>query len=132
PRRFRERVEARLGRPLLDGSAPAAPAAEADHAGVHAQRQDGLAYAGFPVYLGLMNGEQMLKLADLAAEVSDREGGREGGHGRQDQVEIRLTRRENFILANLPAERVQEVVRRVAVSGVPPCTRHPRRRGGAP
>ncbi|HXO29438.1 MAG TPA: nitrite/sulfite reductase [Thermoanaerobaculia bacterium] len=119
PRRFRERVEARLGRPLLDGSAPAAPAAEADHAGVHAQRQDGLAYAGFPVYLGLMNGEQMLKLADLAAEVSDREGGREGGHGRQDEVEIRLTRRQNFILANLPAERVQEVVRRVAAIGFP-------------
>ena len=115
PRRFRERVEARLGRPLLDGTAPAAPADEVDHEGVHPQRQTGLAYAGFPVYLGLMNGEQMLRLADLAAEIS----GGEGGRGGQEEVEIRLTRRQNFILANLPAERVPEVVRRVAAIGFP-------------
>jgi ferredoxin-nitrite reductase len=112
PRRFRERVEERLGRRLTDGAAPPAPAEEHDHAGVHPQHQAGLAYAGFPVYLGLMNGEQMLRLADLAEEVSG------WGAGR-DQVEIRLTRRQNFILANLPAERVPEVVERVAAIGFP-------------
>ncbi len=114
PRRFRERVEARLGRALADGAAPAAPADEYDHAGVHEQRQPGLAYAGFPVYLGLMNGEQMVRLADLAAEVSGW-GGRQG----TPEVEIRLTRRQNFILANLPAARVPEVVERVAAIGFP-------------
>jgi sulfite reductase beta subunit-like hemoprotein len=111
PRRFRERVEQRLGRQLEDGAAPTAPADEVDHAGVHAQRQPGLAYAGFPVYLGLMNGEQMQRLADLADEVS--------GWGAGEQVEIRLTRRQNFILSNLPAERAPEVVERVAAIGFP-------------
>jgi ferredoxin-nitrite reductase len=111
PGRFRERVEQRLGRPLADGAAPAAPADEHDHTGVHAQRQPGLAYAGFPVYLGLMNGEQMQRLADLAQEVS--------GWGGGEEVEIRLTRRQNFILSNLPAERVPEVVQRVAAIGFP-------------
>src|SRR5580692_4111076 len=33
PRRFRERVEERLGRPLLDGTLPAPPADEHDHVG---------------------------------------------------------------------------------------------------
>ena len=110
--RFRQRVEERLGRPLADGAAPAPPAEELDHGGIHPQRQPGLAYAGFPVYLGLMNGEQMQRLADLAAEISA--DGRRG-----EEVEIRLTRRQNFILANLPAERVPEVVERVAAIGFP-------------
>jgi sulfite reductase beta subunit-like hemoprotein len=111
PVRFRERVEERLGRRLADGAAPTAPAGEYDHAGVHAQRQPGLAYAGFPVYLGLMDGEQMQRLADVADEVS--------GWGGGEPVEIRLTRRQNFILSNLPSERVPEVVERVAAIGFP-------------
>ncbi|HYL05869.1 MAG TPA: nitrite/sulfite reductase, partial [Thermoanaerobaculia bacterium] len=111
PGRFRERVEERLGRRLEDGAAPTAPDGEYDHAGVHAQRQPGLAYAGFPVYLGLMNGEQMQRLADLADEVSAWGGG--------EPVEIRLTRRQNFILSNLPAAAVPEVVERVAAIGFP-------------
>jgi sulfite reductase beta subunit-like hemoprotein len=111
PRRFRERVEERLGRRLADGAVPAPPREEFDHAGVHPQRQAGLAYAGFPVYLGLMNGEQMLRIADLAEEVC--------GWGGGEPVEIRLTRRQNFILANLPAERVPEVVERAAAIGFP-------------
>jgi sulfite reductase beta subunit-like hemoprotein len=119
PQRFRERVEERLGRPLLplpDSAAPAAPAAEHDHAGVHPQRQPGLVYAGFPAYLGLMSGEQMLRLADLAASVP---AGGAGGAEEVRGVEIRLTRRQNFILANLPEERLAEVVRRVAEIGFP-------------
>jgi sulfite reductase beta subunit-like hemoprotein len=152
PRRFRERIEERLGRRLADGAVPAPPSEELDHAGVHPQRQAGLAYAGFPVYLGLMNGEQMLRIADLAEEVAGWGGGAAGartagaggeagaggaalaageagaggaaaaaGAGRAggEGVEIRLTRRQNFILANLPAERVPEVVERVAAIGFP-------------
>ncbi|HEX2224413.1 MAG TPA: hypothetical protein VHN15_09420, partial [Thermoanaerobaculia bacterium] len=33
---------------------------------MHPQKQDGLYYAGFAVPLGLMNGERMLAVADLA------------------------------------------------------------------
>ncbi len=61
PEAFRARVEEQLGRKLEDGAVPAAPAEEHDHAGVHPQKQDGLFYAGFPVYLGLLNGEAMLR-----------------------------------------------------------------------
>ena len=104
PEAFRARVEERLGRRLEDGAAPLAPEEEKDHAGIHPQKQPGLYYAGFPVHLGLMDGETMIRLADLA-ETWD--------------GEIRLTRRQNFILANIPESRLDEVVRRVEELGFP-------------
>lgn len=102
--RFRRRVEERLGRPLADGAAPPAPIGEHDHAGIHEQRQPGLAYIGFPVHLGLMSGAQMVRLADLGDELG---------------AEIRLTRRQNFIFANVPAGRAAEAVERVGEIGFP-------------
>jgi len=104
PEAFRARVEERLGRRLADGAVPPAPEEEHDHTGIHPQKQDGLFYAGFPVHLGLMNGETMLRLADLA----------ETWNG-----EIRITRRQNFILAHIPEERLDEVVRTVGDLGFP-------------
>jgi len=119
PRRFRERVEERLGRPLLDGTLPAPPADEHDHVGIHPQRQPGLVYAGFPVYLGLASGEQMVRLADLADGYSEDAAAGGPGDGGARRAEIRLTRRQNFILANIPEGRVSEVVERVAEIGFP-------------
>ena len=52
PEAFRARVEERLGRRLEDGAVPPAPAEETDHTGIHPQKQPGLFYIGFPVYLG--------------------------------------------------------------------------------
>lgn len=104
PEAFRARVEERLGRKLEDGSLSPAPVEEHDHTGVHPQKQDGLFYAGFPVYLGLMNGETMLRLADLAE-----------AHG----LGVRLTRRQNFILSDIPAGVLQEVVTAVEALGFP-------------
>ena len=104
PEAFRARAEERLGRRLADGAVPAPPEAEFDHTGIHPQRQDGLFYAGFPVYLGLMNGAALRAVADLAD-------GYGGG--------IRLTRRQNFILTGIPGERVDEVVRQVGALGYP-------------
>src|SRR5215207_9774227 len=101
---LRARVEERLGRRLADGAVPLAPEEEHDHTGVHPQRQAGLFYAGFPVHLGLMNGETMLRVADLAESW--------GG-------EIRLTRRQNFILSHIPEGRVAEVVRAAEALGFP-------------
>jgi sulfite reductase beta subunit-like hemoprotein len=101
---LRARVEERLGRRLADGAVPLAPEEEHDHTGVHPQRQAGLYYAGFPVHLGLMNGETMLRIADLAESW--------GG-------EIRLTRRQNFILSHIPEGRVAEVVREAEALGFP-------------
>ena len=104
PETFRARVEERLGRRLADGRVPLPPEAEHDHAGVHPQRQEGLFYAGFPVHLGLMNGATMLAIADLAEPY--------GG-------QIRLTRRQNFILSHIPEDRVEDVVFRVKELGFP-------------
>ena len=104
PESFRARVEERLGRRLENGAAPLAPEAEKDHAGIHPQKQPGLYYAGFPVPLGLMDGETMVRIADLAESF--------GG-------EVRLTRRQNFILAHIPEDRLDAVVREVESLGYP-------------
>jgi ferredoxin-nitrite reductase len=104
PAAFRARVEARLGRRLEDGAVPPPPATEHDHTGVHPQRQPGLVYAGFPVPLGLLDAGAMLALADLAES-----------HGGQ----IRLTRRQNFLLSHIPEERVAAVVAAVERLGFP-------------
>lgn len=95
---FRSRVEEKLGRHLIDGSVPPPPAEEHDHSGIHPQKEDGLYYAGFAVPLGLMSSDKMIALADLAETW--------GG-------EIRLTRRQNFLLSHIPEARVDEVVRQV-------------------
>jgi ferredoxin-nitrite reductase len=101
---LRARIEEKLGRRLLDGAVPPGPAAEVDHTGVFPQKQEGLWWAGFPVFLGLMDGDTMRAVADLAESY--------GG-------EIRLTRRQNFLLTNIPEERVDEVARRAGELGFP-------------
>jgi ferredoxin-nitrite reductase len=51
PDEVRRMVEDRLGRTLDDLSAPK-PTGEADHLGIHPQRQPGLSYIGFPFRSG--------------------------------------------------------------------------------
>ncbi len=99
---FRRLVEERLGRELPDLAEPPVLDGDNDHIGVYAQRQPGLHYVGFPVKLGLMSGGQMIALAGLAGEI--------GG-------DIRLTRRQNFILTAIPAARLDEVIGRVGEIG---------------
>jgi sulfite reductase beta subunit-like hemoprotein len=101
---LRARVEEKLGRKLADGAAPEGPAEETDHTGVHPQKQEGLWWAGFPVFLGLMDGDAMQAVADVAESF--------GG-------EIRLTRRQNFLLTGIPEDRVDDVVRSVGALGFP-------------
>ena len=64
----------------------------------------GLAYIGVPVHLGLMSGDQMLAVADLAESV--------GG-------DVRLTRQQNFVVTNVPEARVDEAVAALAEIGFP-------------
>jgi sulfite reductase (ferredoxin) len=101
---FRELVEARMQRRLEDLPELPLPEVESDHMGVHEQYQPGLLYAGFPVYLGMMSGRQMRGLADIAADIAG---------------DIRLTRRQNFILTGIPRERLDEILARVAAIGFP-------------
>ena len=73
PERFREVLEEEyLGFRLADGPAPRPPRGEADHLGVHLQR-DGAYWIGGKPPVGRLSGDIMLGLADLAESVgSDR------------------------------------------------------------
>jgi len=71
---------------------------------VHPQKQPGLNYIGFPVFLGQVSGEQTIQIANVAEEIGS---------------DIRLARQQNFILTNIPDARVQEVIDRVARIGFP-------------
>jgi ferredoxin-nitrite reductase len=101
---FRQLVEARLGHALEPLDQLPLPTSESDHMGVHEQNEAGKFYVGFPVYLGLMSGRQMRRIADLAASY--------GG-------DIRLTRRQNFILSGIPSDRLEQVIAEAGEIGFP-------------
>ncbi len=98
PEKIRQMLEERLGRRLADLAADPVPRGRTDHMGVHVQK-DGRRYIGFPVFPGVLSGEQMVRVAEIAETVA---------------AEIRLTREQNLILVNVPAERADEVVGRMA------------------
>jgi len=98
PEAIRERVEKHLGRSLTPLKELPRSVGRTDHMGVHPQKQAGLFYIGFPVFPGLINGEQMIQVAEIAQEHAE---------------DIRFTREQNLILAGVPEERVDEVVKRM-------------------
>jgi ferredoxin-nitrite reductase len=104
PEGMRERIEERLGRRLEDFRLRPVEGEPSNHVGVHAQKQHGLAYIGFPVHLGLVSGDQMVALADLAEEAG---------------ADVRITRQQNFVLANVVETSVDAVVERVGEFGFP-------------
>src|SRR3989442_7437781 len=87
PEGMRERVEAKLGRTLEDFALPRIDVEPSNHLGVHPQKQEGLLSIGVPVHLGLISGDQMIAIADLAQRL--------GG-------DVRVTRQQNFVLAGVP------------------------------
>ena len=113
PEGMRERVEERLGRRLDDFALPAPELAPRDHLGVHAQKQPGRSYIGVPVHLGLISGDQMIEVADLAERAG---------------ADVRITRQQNFIVANVPDERVDGVRAELAELGLPLEVNHVRGR----
>ncbi len=102
PEGMRDLIEARLGRRLEDLAEEPKPLPETDHMGIHAQKQPGLNYIGFPVKMGVVTGNQLIQIADIAESV--------GG-------DVRLTRQQNFIVAGVPDVRVDDVVRAVEEIG---------------
>ena len=100
---MRAQVEQRLGRSLENGQAAEAKGF-ADHMGILEQKQPGLYHLGIPVPVGLVRGEQMIQIADLAWEV--------GG-------DIRLTKQQNMILTGVPGERLPEIAGRLEEIGFP-------------
>jgi ferredoxin-nitrite reductase len=107
---MRAELERRLGRRLTDFQLEP-PGPIADHIGVHPQKQPGLFSIGVPVHLGLMSGDQMLAVADLAERL--------GG-------DVRLTRQQNFVLAGVPEAEVDTTVAALAAIGFPLDVNHVR------
>jgi sulfite reductase beta subunit-like hemoprotein len=106
PDEVRRMVEDRLGRTLEPFTAPA-PTGETDHLGVHPQKQPGMSYVGFPVPIGWMSGEQMMQVADVIEQVG---------------ADVRLTRQQNFIVGNVPDDKVEWLTRAIAGAGFSPTT----------
>jgi ferredoxin-nitrite reductase len=101
PEEYRRLVEVKLGRELESFEAPVS-VGETEHLGIHPQKGDGLYYIGYPVHLGVISGQQMIALADLAASFDG---------------DIRLTRQQNFILTGVPEARLNEVMAAVEEIG---------------
>jgi ferredoxin-nitrite reductase len=96
---MRRAVEERLGYVLPDYEL-APPGPVADHLGVHPQGEPGLVYVGVPVHLGLVSGEQLVAISELADD-------------------IRITRQQNFVLTGVPESRVDATLARLAEIGFP-------------
>lgn len=104
PEGVRERVETRLGRRLEDIEVEPVSIGHTTHTGVHPQRQPGLNHAGFTVFGGAVTAAQLEAIAEVAAA---------------DDLGIRLTRFQNFILTGIPDDRVDHVVGAIEGLGFP-------------
>ena len=102
PEGVRAQLEERLGYALPSYTLATLDREPEDHLGIRPQQQDGLVSIGIPVHLGLISGEQMLQAADLAETF--------GG-------EFRITRQQNLILVNVPAEAANGVAGQLAEIG---------------
>jgi sulfite reductase beta subunit-like hemoprotein len=103
PEGMRAEVEKRIGRRLPDFQLPT-PGPFGDHVGVHAQRQPGLHYVGVPVHLGLISGDQMIAVGELAARL--------GG-------DVRVTRQQNFVLTGVPEAELDATLAELTEIGFP-------------
>ena len=103
PEGMRALVEARLGRRLDDGVAPPARAF-ADHVGVVEQKVAGRFHVGVPVPVGIVHGDQLLRIASLARRV--------GG-------DVRFTKQQNLILTGVPHAVLDEALDALAELGLP-------------
>jgi ferredoxin-nitrite reductase len=102
PDGMRARIEERLGRSFDDFTLPPARA-PGNHLGVRAQH-DGRLAVGVPVHLGLIGGDQMITLADLAERL--------GG-------DVRITRQQNVVLTSVPEQELDAVATTLAGIGLP-------------
>ncbi len=75
-----------------------------DHAGIHPQRQPGLAYVGASVLRGRMSGEQL----EAAAELSERFG----------SGSLRCTVSQNLVIVDVPYAKTSELARELEQIGL--------------
>src|SRR5579862_100588 len=103
--RFLEELQSRLDFKLRPGVPEDVPEdVYRDHAGIHAQRQPGLAYVGASVLRGRLTGEQL----EAAAELSERFG----------TGELRATVSQNLLFINIPQAKANELARELGRIGL--------------
>jgi sulfite reductase beta subunit-like hemoprotein len=102
PEGMRAEVERRLGYTLPDFTLPSHPVTQADHLGVQQQKQDGLATVGVPVHVGLITGDGLIALAQLADEL--------GG-------DVRVTRQQNLVVTGVPESTLDDTLAAIRSAG---------------
>jgi sulfite reductase beta subunit-like hemoprotein len=80
-----------------------------DHMGTGPQKQPGLNYVGIPIERGRITDEQARTAADLAERFAA------PGKG-----QIRLSNKQNMLLANIPTENLDSLVKELTAAGLPP------------
>ena len=101
---MRERVEAQLGRSLESYTLAPAASRPGNHLGIQPQREPGVCSIGVPIRLGLISGDQLIAVADLAESVG---------------ADIRIARQQNLILVGVPEAEAPRVANELAAIGFP-------------
>ena len=104
PEGMRREVEQRLGYALPDFTLPPLDGEPSDHIGVAPEQRPGHSSVGAPAHLGLVSGDQMIRLAGLAESV--------GG-------DVRITRQQNFVLTGVPDADLERVLQELDGIGFP-------------
>ena len=109
--KFRGLLEEKLGFTLERDETITGPkhAPHTDHMGTGPQKQAGLNYVGIPVERGRITAEQMRITAELAEKFAA------PGKG-----QIRLSNKQNMILANIPTGNLGALVKELTDAGLPP------------
>ena len=94
--KFRDAVEAQLGRPLARAGAAAQTRHGGDHIGVGRQRQDDLRVIGCLVPVGRTTGDDLIEFARLAKVYGT--------------AELRLTVQQNVLIPNVPSSRIEALL----------------------
>jgi sulfite reductase (ferredoxin) len=98
-------IEAKLGYKFdAADEGPIADDVYRDHVGVHKQKQDGLSFVGVTVLNGRLNPEQLHALATLSETYGD--------------GKLRATIGQNIVLVNIPNDKMQELVGKIAELGL--------------
>jgi len=102
---FRDELQKKLHFTLFDGAYEKVPnGVLRDHAGVHPQKQAGLAYVGASVLRGRMTGEQL----EAAAELAERYG----------SGNLRATVSQNLVFVDVPYAKTGELTRELGQIGL--------------
>jgi sulfite reductase beta subunit-like hemoprotein len=108
--KFRDALEADLGFTLEHDDSIVGPvhAPHTDHMGTGPQKQPGLNYVGIPIERGRLTAVQMKAAADLAEKYAGA------------KAQLRLSNKQNMIMANVPTEKLDALVKELTDASLTP------------